>query len=71
MGKPVKREPQEIINRSVYLALVVIAAAAALSAMVTGPFGLVEISVGASVCACLICVALLAHTLRNFGGRKK
>ena len=43
-----------------------LAAAAILIAMVTGPLGMDEISIGASVCACLIAVAILRHTLRVF-----
>lgn len=46
------------IDKAVYIALVVLAAAAILIAMVTGPLGMDEISIGASVCACLIAVAI-------------
>lgn len=54
------------IDKAVYIALVVLAAAAILIAMVTGPLGMDEISIAASVCVCLIAVAILRHTLRVF-----
>lgn len=54
------------IDKAVYIALVVLAAAAILIAMVTGPLGMDEISIAASVCACLIAVAILRYTLRVF-----
>lgn len=54
------------IDKAVYIVLVVLAVAAILIAMVTGPLGMDEISIGASVCACLIAVAILRHTLRVF-----
>ena len=53
------------IDKAVYIALVVLAAAAILIAMITGPLGMDEISVGASVCACLVAKALLRQTLRE------
>ena len=71
MGWTMKREPQEVVDKSVYLTLIFLAVIAALAAMVTGPFGYEEISIGASVCAGLICIALLAHTLHAPGRKKK
>ena len=46
--------------------IVVLAAAAILVAMITGPIGKDDVSIGASVCACLIAAAVLWRTIRAF-----
>ncbi len=65
-----KQNPQNAIDKGAFLALILLAAAAAVTAMATGPFGLEGISVGASICACLIAAALLAHTVWALGKKK-
>lgn len=57
------------IDKAVYIALVVLAAAAILVAMITGPIGKDDVSIGASVCACLIAAAVLWRTIRAFQRR--
>ena len=55
------------IDKAVYIALVVLAAAAILVAMITGPIGKDDVSIGASVCACLIAAARrTSRDLRGF-----
>lgn len=54
------------IDKAVYIALVVLAAAAILVAMVAGPLGKDDVSIGASVCACLIAASILWRTIRAF-----
>lgn len=53
----------ELIDKTVFILLVVLAAAAILVAMVTGPLGYDSVSITASACACIIAVALLWHIL--------
>ena len=50
------------IDKAVYIALVVLAAAAILVAMITGPIGKDDVSIGASV----IAAAVLWRTIRAF-----
>ena len=54
------------IDKAVYIALVVLAAAAILVAMITGPIGKDDVSMRPSVCACLIAAAVLWRTIRAF-----
>lgn len=54
----------ERIDKGVYIALMVLAAAAILVAMVTGPMGLESVANTASVCACVITGMVLLRTIR-------
>ena len=55
------------IDKALYIVLVILAAAAAFIAMVTGPLGCDEISIAASAGACIIAVGILWRTIRAFG----
>lgn len=59
------------IDKAAFILLVLLAAAAILVAMVTGPFGYDNISIGASVCACIIAVALLWYTIRTLRSTRR
>ena len=52
------------IDKAAYIALVILAAAAVLTAMITGPLGLEKVSLTAAACAAIICVFILLRTVR-------
>ena len=53
----------EHISKGLYIALLVLAAAAILTAMVCGPMGMDTAANTASVCACVIAVPVLLRTI--------
>lgn len=52
------------MDKAAYIALMILAALAILTAMITGPLGLETISVTAAACAIVICVLMLLRTVR-------
>lgn len=60
----------EHIDKGVYIALIILAAAAILVAMVCGPIGLESLANTASVCACVIAGLVLIRTIRAMQSTK-
>lgn len=58
------------LDKSFILTLIVLAAVAALIGMVSGPFGYEEVSIGASMSACLICLLIITFGLINWKKRR-